>query len=293
MPAVSVDHLTVILRMACAQAEVPLDRKGFKDLTDRIDDQYAPLDEDIDQRFVDEHIYKPLQKARADGNKTVSLGLPKVHKLCNYLGFRDYEHFQQEWLRVGKFLKKKAFQSDEKGGAPHFRSIHDAELEQEAVMHWAGALYPEQAPNKDTSLLLSEPDANELTEYLSAETGVLWVADSWMNEEVNAALANWLLAKERSGCICVVWNMEKAHVKKNLPHLPEELVLSNHLLPLIIQVLQYYSEEAGNRGPEDELNKGQSINITDSGAVFLGGKNTVNADNVAHRDMHITIHNKK
>ena len=293
MPVVSIDHLTVILRMACAQAEVPLDRKGFKYLASKLGDQYAPHDEDVDQRYIDEHIFKPLQKAKTEGNKTVNLGLRKVHKLCNFLNLTDYEHFQQEWLRVGKFLRKKAFTVDQKGDKLHYRSIHDVQKGSEFAMYWAGSVHPEQVLNKDPALLLNEPGVQELVEHLNSETGILWIAGAWMTDEVNTALSGWLQGTEQSGRICVVWDMEASEVKKACPRLPEELVLGNDLLPLIIQVLQYYTEEAKNNGKDRKNASGQSINIKDSGAVFLGGTNTVNADNVSHRDMHITIHNKK
>lgn len=290
MPPLPASHLTVILRMACAQLQVPYTRKGFGELDEAIDDRYQPSDVSIDQRYIDERIYKPLLECIETGNTAVNLGLPKVHKLCNFIGFADYDDFCRVWQQIGRFLQLEAFANKE-----HriFKIIHNQSEERDLRARTTGATYPGQIVNREPALLLNNPSNKQLTELLQKETGILVISDTLLSSNTASTLSDWLTQNSFSGRLCAVWDLELKAIKEAIPSLPEELIISGKHLPMAIQVLQYFIENAVEQGEQKDSKGTQNIHIQDSGAIFLGENTTVTGEYIASRDMNITIHNKK
>lgn len=277
--------------MACAQLQVPYTRQGFGELDEEIDDRYKPVDTSVDQRYIDERIYKPLLECIETGNTTVNLGLPKVHKLCNFIGFTDYDHFTRVWQQIYRFLEIKALANKEHKA---FKIIHNQNEERDLRARTIGATFPGQIVSREPALLLNNPSAEELTELLQKETGILVISDTLLSSNTASTLSNWLTQNSFSGRLCPVWDLELKAIKEAIPSLPEELIISGKHLPMAIQVLQYFIENAVEDQKQKKDSKGsQNIHIQDSGAIFLGENTTVTGEYIASRDMNITIHNKK
>jgi len=284
MSAFPVEHILVILRMACAREQTTFTRRGMDTLDEEIDDRYKPIEENISVKYLDEHVLKPVSVANEKGYKTVSLGKGKLNKLCDFIGFRDYQGFCDAWAQIGKFVNPRGL--NEKKSA--FKCIYEHTEEGSVSKQCNGAQYPEQNLNLASPLLLNATNVNGLKDVLSSETGIIIMGKEWLKDELVSPLTKWLLNKPDEGTLCPVWNVHVKEVKKHLPTVPVDIILpSEPYFRLAFQYLQYYIEQAGQHSKD--LHQGQSIiNITDSGAVFTGNPN-ITGKYISSRDMTINI----
>lgn len=286
MPAYPIDHITVILRIACAREQATFNRKGMDVLAEEIDDQYEPAAEYISTKYLDEHLLKPIIKAHETGNKTVNLGSGKLNKLCDFIGFRDYEGFCQAWAQIDQFINHDSLTQ----GQRLFKCIYEITDEENVNMQCKGAPYPEQQLNLASPLLLAPTDVKTLEKALNTETGIAIVGYAWLEGDFTSLWTNWFATTKNPGRLCPVWNMNVKEAKKLLPSVPMNRILSAEpYFHLIFQRFQYIMEQ-GSSSTHGKKDQQSTINITDSGAVFTGNP-TISGKYISSRDMTINIKN--
>lgn len=287
MPAFNVAHLQTILNLACAKAQVPLNRKGLGKLAARINDQYRPDDVDIDQRYLDEHLKKPLEKALTTGETEVSMGQDRADKLCDFIGYGHMDSFKATWKQLDAFIPPKSNQEQQTS----FQIFYDHSEERVLAPLLAASAYVDQSINHHTNIFQRAPTAAELEQILNTGFGVLLLSEDWLTEEVKLLLSNWLLDSSNRQNICLLWmEPEETTLAQLLPKIPEKLALLHEHLPLVVQRFQLLVEE-GKKQESTQKHTGNH-HIENSGATFYGNT-SIQGEYISNRDMHINLTNKK
>lgn len=284
MPAFPINHIAVMLRLACAKEQVPLTRQGMDALDEAIDDQYRPKDQEITVRYLDERLLKPVLEATKTGASTLKTGQPRIDKICNFIGFRDYEGFSRAWSLVAHYLKPDSWSTHGEG----LQFICARADEALATKLYQSAKYPEQKSELISPRVLHELDTEALSTMLHNAQGILCIPKAWLKPEFAPIWNEWLCDAQQRGQLCPIWNADIENVKQLLPNVPKEQLLSaESYCGLATQYLIYHLEQASPR--DEELSHGSStFHITNSGAVFTGNPN-ITGKYISSRDMTINI----
>lgn len=270
--------------MACAREQAPFTRRGMDVLDEEIDDRYKPVEETISIKYLDEHVLKPVSQAHEKGNKTVNLGTGKLNKICDFIGFRDYQGFCFAWAQIGQFFNLHTLNEEK----DTFKCIYENTEEGSVSKQCNGAQYPEQNLNLASPLLLNSIDTKGLKDALNSETGIIIIGKEWLKDELATPLTEWFLNKSKQSTLCPVWTVKPKEVKQYLPTVPVDMILpSEPYFSLAFQYLQYYIEQPG-QGSKDQHGVQTTVNVTDSGAVFTGNPN-ITGKYISSRDMTINI----
>ncbi|MBI1183494.1 hypothetical protein GC194_04450 [bacterium] len=288
MPSFSVKQISIIIKMAAAKAGTDLSRSGLLELEMKINDGYKPEETEINQRYLDEHVVKPIERASDPNSSTISLGKDKVDKLCNYLGYENFKDFNEWLLKVEKSI---VLYPTNQVVDDFIHIICNPEDEKFINPQVKNSLYQGQEPELKFELIDCKGGCNFRKIVKGKKCLLILNQEFFISSFYDQLKVFYELDKDINALVIPLWyDADIDELKSVFPELPQEQIITTEHLALAMQYILTINK-VGAKITENSTSKNHTV-IENSGAVFLGKNTTVKGKYISSRDMTININNK-
>lgn len=290
MPQFKAAHVQTLLSLALAKSEGELNRQGFEKLSKNLDSD-PKVKFTISQKYIDERIHNQLLKNRQDEKPFINVKREFLDELAVFIQCHSYADFENGLKKFHGFIHFEKLKTNSR----RLDLINLVCNKSDAGFidsRFQQILYPNQAD--PFQLIFTEIVADKSKEEFTQSLGKGAFTIIFLNSSLHSNYPEFpqtLMELQQEVDIIPIWFDEDSEGDKVFDDLSNWLDVEN--IDLFIQYFLSLSLESSQNNKQDSKGPGQTTNISDSGAVFLGEVGEIRAEYISARDMHVSINKGK
>lgn len=285
MPAYPTPEIEILLHTAAFKAGVEqLDKRGFQTLRREIKKAESPYEINISERYLEESIFKRVEKAKNNGQSTLNFSQNYVDTICHYIGYMSFRAFKTSYQDlIGTFSQLEGNDATQDIAIIYHKKDHKALLRLKDQLENGGL--------KGMYLTTENPDLNPET-----LKGIPLAIVISSNALPFASLGELISSVSSEGTpLFLPFVLEEGLQQRSLPEFKGKPVLyeENSILALSMVKANLKEEDYNKQKDEDLLDTKKAIQSSEGGANITGDHINIKGKYMALRDMNIQIDKTK